>query len=130
MGEATENWKKALHSPGAASLTVLKNFFASIEWWKFVPDQSIFSSGADSGNKLNAAIRSTAGEAVIAYLSSSTTVSLNMNRITAGKSVRAVWIDPKTGNEIVIGDFPNEQTQSFTTPAGWEDAVLTLKAQR
>jgi hypothetical protein len=52
-----------------------------------------------------------------------------MNKITASKSVRAVWINPKTGDEVVIGNFPNEQTQSFTIPTGWEDAVLFLKAQ-
>ncbi len=94
-----------------------------------MPDQSIFSSGAGGGNNLSAGMRSTGGEAVVAYLSSPTTVALNMNKITAGKSVRAVWINPKTGNEVVIGNFPNEQTQSFTTPTGWEDAVLFLKAQ-
>ena len=80
VGEATQDWKKALHFPGAASLTVLKSFFGSIEWWKLVPDQSIFSSGAGGGINLNAGMRSTGGEAVVAYLSSPTTVALNMNR--------------------------------------------------
>ena len=52
---------------------------------EFVPDQSIFSSGAGSGISLNAGMRSTGGEAVVAYLSSPTTVALNMNKITASK---------------------------------------------
>ena len=54
----SQDWKKALKSPGANHLTVSRNFFESVEWWKLVPDQSILTSGASSGNTLNVAMRS------------------------------------------------------------------------
>jgi hypothetical protein len=128
--EATQDWKAALNSPGATHLTVLKNIFASIPWWKFVPDQSVFASGVGSGGTLNAAIRSTERDSILAYLSSPSTVSIRLSVLTAGQTVRASWIDPQTGARTSIGEYRTTETPSFTTPQGWEDALLLLEAQK
>ncbi|MCI0626432.1 MAG: glycoside hydrolase family 140 protein [Acidobacteria bacterium] len=126
--EATQDWKAALNSPGASHLTILRNFFASMEWWKFVPDQSIFASGAGSGDTLNAAMRSTDGDQIIVYLTNPTKVTLNLNKITAGSSVNATWFNPTNGEKESIGSFPTREPKplSFSTPPGWEDALLLL----
>jgi hypothetical protein len=63
----------------------------------------------------------------MAYLSSQTTVSINMNKITAGSEVDASWVDARTGTQAKIGIFPNTGIRSFSTPVGWEDAVLLLE---
>jgi hypothetical protein len=52
-----------------------------------------------------------------------------MGKIAAAK-VDARWIDPKTGNSTATGSFPNTSTQSFSTPEGWEDAILILEPLR
>jgi hypothetical protein len=44
--------------------------------------------------------------------------------------VEASWFDPTTGAKTGIGGFTNRGVQSFSTPAGWEDAVLLLEARR
>jgi len=50
-----------------------------------------------------------------------------MNKITAGNKVNAFWIDPKTGDSVSIGSFSNTAVKSFSTPDGWEDAILILE---
>jgi hypothetical protein len=123
-------WKKALDAPGAFQMGVLKKIFLDRkEWWYLVPDQSIFAGGGNTeGKVLNLAARHKDGKWVMVYLGSKTAFSINMNKITAGNKVNAFWVDPKTGDSLSIGSFPNTQVQSFSTPDGWEDAILILEA--
>ena len=123
-------WKKALDAPGAFQMGVLKKIFLDRkEWWYLVPDQSIFAGGGNTeGKVLNLAARHKDGKWVMVYLGSKTAFSINMNKITAGTKVNAFWVDPKTGDSLSIGSFPNTQVQSFSTPDGWEDAILILEA--
>ena len=121
-------WRQALDAPGARQMGILKKIFTARHWWKLVPDQSIFASGASGEKTLNASARSADGDSVIVYLSSPTTVLLKMSKISASKVVRAKWVNPETGEETIIGDFQNSGTRSFTTPQSQEDAVLLLDA--
>ena len=118
-----------IDSPGSNSLSVYRNIITSCnEWWNWIPDQSIFASGENSGLNLNASARSSSGDWVLVYLSSETSVSIRMDKITAGNTVKASWIDPTNGEKTRIGSFENIGTQSFSTPNGWEDAVLLLES--
>jgi hypothetical protein len=121
-------WRQALDAPGARQMGVLKKVFTERQWWKLVPDQSVFASGASGEKTLNASARSSDGDSVIVYLSSPATVSIRMNKISVGNGVRAKWVNPETGEETVIGDFQNSGTRSFSTPQPQEDAVLLLDA--
>jgi hypothetical protein len=123
-------WKKALDAAGAFQMGVLKKIFlARKEWWYLVPDQSIFASGGQtSGRVLNLAARHKDGKWVMVYLGSKSSFSINMNKINAGNKVNAFWVDPKTGDSVSIGRFPNAGVQSFSTPDGWEDAILILES--
>ncbi|MGH2371381.1 MAG: DUF4038 domain-containing protein, partial [Chloroflexota bacterium] len=38
--EATQDWRAALDSPGATSMTVLRRFFDELTWWTLVPEES------------------------------------------------------------------------------------------
>lgn len=123
-------WKKALDAPGAFQMGILKKIFLTRqEWWYLVPDQSIFASGGQTaGQILNLAARHKDGKWVMVYLGSKTSFSINMDKIGAGIPVNAFWIDPKTGELVSIGSFPKTGVQSFSTPDGWEDAILILEA--
>ena len=107
---------------------VLKGIFTALEWWNLTPDQSVFASREDPDKPSNMAARSRTGNWVMAYLSSPTEVSIRMDKITAGGVVGASWVDPRTGKQTEIGSFPNRGTRSFSTPDGWEDAVLLLES--
>ncbi|MDH4238151.1 MAG: glycoside hydrolase family 140 protein [Phycisphaerae bacterium] len=122
-------WKKALDAPGACQMGVLKKIFlARKEWWYLVPDQSIFASGDKTdGRVLNLAARHKDGKWIMVYLGSKTSFSVNMNKITAASKVNAFWVDPKTGDSVSIDSLSNKAVGSFSTPDGWEDAILILE---
>ena len=122
-------WKAALDAPGAVQMGILEKLFTDIQWWELVPDQSVFADKRSGHENLNMAACSCCGNWAMAYLSSPGTVSINMSKITAGDVVSALWVDPKSGSQIEIGNYPNSGTQSFSAPDGWEDAVLLLKPE-
>jgi hypothetical protein len=136
MWQMDEKWKESLDSPVAFMMPVVKKIFTSRRWWTLVPDQSVFASGVDqrARENLNVAARSADGDCIFIYLSSPATVSIQMDKITAGNQVKATWVNPQTGQETPAGEFPNTRTQTFTTPEGWPaqflDAVLILEAVR
>jgi hypothetical protein len=122
-------WKQALDAPGARQMGLLKQaFLGREEWWHLVPDQSIFAEGGNTeGNVLNLAARHKDGKWITAYLAAPASFSLHLDKLTGAARATASWIDPRTGQSTVIGDFSTSGVQSFTTPAGWEDALLVLE---
>ena len=123
-------WKKALDAPGAVQLSILKKIFLGLkEWWYLVPDQSIFAAGGQTaGQVLNLAARHKDGKWVMVYLADKASFSINMNKISPAGKVNASWIDPKTGESVPASSFSNTGVESFSTPDGWEDALLILEA--
>jgi len=119
-------WKKALDAPGAMQLGILKEIFLGLnEWWYLVPDQSIFAEGGRTeGQILNLAARHKDGKWVMVYLADKASFSIHMNKLAAGNAT-ARWIDPRTGDSVPVA---NADAQSFSTPAGWEDALLILES--
>lgn len=118
-------WQSALDTPGAYQLGILKEFFANIEWWKLVPDQSIF---ADSPGNLRAAALTYSGDCAVIYLDSPATICIDMSKITAGDKVNALWMDPRSGSQMKIENYPNKGTRLFSSPSKWEDAILLLRS--
>jgi len=123
-------WRKALDAPGAVQMGILKKIFlARNQWWYLVPDQSIFASGGQTtGQVLNLAARHKDGKWIMVYLAGKATFSINMNKITAAGKVNAFWVDTRTGESVAAGSFSNTGIESFSTPDGWEDALLILEA--
>jgi hypothetical protein len=109
---------------------IVKKIFTEREWWRHVPDQSVFATGASGEKTQNAAARSTAGDSIIAYLASPTTVSIHLSKITSSETIHAKWVNPENGEELDIGRFANSGEQAFTTPQGWSDAVLLLRSDK
>jgi hypothetical protein len=123
------DWKSALDAPGARQMKILHDIFTARRWWDLVPDQHLIVSQTVEGTTLNTAARSAVGDWIMVYLNSPTTVSINLSAITAGSKVKGKWIDPKTGKTTSIGTFRISETPSFSTPPGWEDALLWLVAK-
>jgi hypothetical protein len=122
-------WKKALDAPGAVQMGVLRKIFlARQQWWRLVPDQGIFAAGGNTGGDvLNLAARHDDGRWVMVYLGAKASFSINMDKFKAGNRAQASWIDPRTGDSAPAGTFPASGVQAFSTPEGWEDALLVLE---
>jgi Putative collagen-binding domain of a collagenase/Protein of unknown function (DUF4038) len=123
-------WKEALDAPGAVQMGILRKVFeARDEWWHLVPDQSVLVSGGNTdGTLLNLAARHKDGKWLMVYLADKVSFTIDRSKVTAGSQSSASWIDPRTGKSISIGEVPNRGTQQFTTPEGWEDALLVLES--
>ncbi len=122
-------WRQALDAPGATQLGILKRvFMARREWWRLVPDQSILASGGTTnGQVLNLAARHADGQWLMVYLGGRAPFSVNLNKLTAAKLAEASWIDPRTAQSVKMGRFSAAGQKSFSTPAGWEDALLMVE---
>ena len=127
--ESTQLWQEALQSKGATTLRHSKKFLTDIGWWKFMPEGSLFAEGEGSGRTRNVAMRSSDNDAIAVYLAASSTVKLRLDKITGTGKLTAKWTNPATGEERDAG-APERRVESFTTPVGWEDALLYVAAQR
>ena len=121
-------WREALDAPGAAQLGLLKRIFLERdEWWYLVPDQALFASGGETqGQVLNLAARHRDGRWAMVYCANEASFAVNMSKI-AGDATKASWIDPRTAASVEIGRLATTGVESFSTPSGWEDALLVLE---
>jgi hypothetical protein len=124
-------WKEALDAPGASQLGILKRAFTERkEWWRLVPDQALFASGGNtSGQLLNLAARHEEGQWALVYLATKASFSLNLDKVNAGANLNVFWIDPRTGQSLANDPSARQAVQSFSTPEGWEDALLVVEAK-
>jgi hypothetical protein len=115
------------NSTGAIHMKKYRDIMGVRKWWKLVPDQTIFRSGAGFAFTLNVAARSSDGDELAAYFSGPSTASLDLAKVTAATAVRATWVDPRSGATLAAGDFATTAPVAFSTPAGWEDALLFVE---
>jgi hypothetical protein len=122
-------WREALDAPGAAQLGLLKRIFEERqEWWHLVPDQSLLASGGQiEGRVLNLAARHKDGRWAMVYCGAAASFSVDLSKLAGGEA-EAFWIDPKNAEPLPIGRVANRGEQAFTTPKGWEDALLVVEA--
>jgi len=121
-------WREALDAPGAVEMGILKKILtARKEWWLLVPDQSVFASGGRiEGDVLHLAARHQDGKWAVLYLADKASFSVNMSKLAAAK-VSMAWVNPKSGDTVALGSAANSGVRTFSTPAGWEDALLVLE---
>jgi len=123
-------WPSWIGSEGARHMGVCWQILTGLpEWWNLVPDQSILAAGESSGMTLNAAARSSGGRWALVYLSSSTTVSIALERLGGEGPAAASFVDPTTGAGTKVGSVPGTGVMSLSTPSGWEDALLLFERQ-
>ena len=120
-----QTWRSWYDTPGAKQIKVMGDLFRSIDWWRLVADQSVFSDWI----KGNVAARSSGGDWILAYLTGNAAVSIKLSSITASDSAAASWVDPQTGARTAIGIFPSSRTKEFSPPSGWQDAILLIEKE-
>ncbi len=123
-------WRQALDAPGARQMGVLREIFeARPEWWRLIPDQSLFAAGGQTkGRVLHLAAHHAEGLWAVFYLADPAEFSINLASLR-GPHVSAAWVNPATGASMAIGAYADTGVQSFTTPTGWEDSLLILESQ-
>ena len=98
------------------------------EWWKYVPDQGIITSGVNTGSFIKNAVYSTDNDEILVYFATNSSATIKLNRINSS-SITESWFNPADGTTIELGHtYNSSQEPLFTPPIGWEDAMLVLKA--
>jgi Protein of unknown function (DUF4038)/Putative collagen-binding domain of a collagenase len=141
-----DGWQNNIDTPGAAQLTLWKNFFTSIPWQDLVPDQehSVVTAGLGTYGDIKqtqvsksdyaTASKTPDGGFVVLYMPTARTITVNMASLKANASAK--WFDPTNGayTSITGQPFPNQGTRQFTPPgnnhAGDSDWVLLLDASK
>jgi hypothetical protein len=125
-------WLQALDADGAVQMGLLKQVFLERdEWWSLVPDPAVLVEGGKTqGTVLNLAARHAAGKWLLAYLGAAATFAVDMTKIVGADRAAAFWIDPRDGRSTPIGDHSTGDVARFTTPEGWEDALLLVAATK
>ncbi|WP_340113401.1 apiosidase-like domain-containing protein [Maribellus mangrovi] len=121
-----QDWKEAIYSDGAKSMSVYHQIFQSLNWWDFSPDQSIIAEGTGTGDSLNVAMNSVKTNQILVYLSEPSEVSLDLNKLSGSTKLPGEWINPKTGERKSAGKFSKNKDVKVKTPLGWEDALLLI----
>jgi hypothetical protein len=73
-------------------------------------------------------MRSIDNNIIIVYFSTAATISINMSVLSSTGARVATWVDPKTGEPDAAPMIENRDIQDFSTPEGWEDALLVITA--
>lgn len=130
-----DGWQEGLASPGARSMTHLRNLFATLPWWALEPDTgaSLFTGGRGTyGNEDYATLaRDASGTSAVIHLPSSRELEFDLS--TMQGPVRARWYDPAHGifSDAAPGRFPQESGQRVAAPgrngAGDQDWILVLE---
>jgi hypothetical protein len=123
-------WKKALDAPGASQMSIVKHVITDrFEWWKLHPDPSIIVEGRSLvGDMLTLAARHPRWKWLMAYRAGPGECAVRLDRMPAGRGRRAFCIDPRTGVANDVALSAGGASTSFSTPPGWEDALLVIES--
>jgi hypothetical protein len=94
---ARTDWRIALNHPGSWQMKYLKEFFESIEWQKFTPDQSVILNENNENEKYQMAMTSGDNTMIIAYTPYGEEINLNLSSVK-NKMWEAYWFNPRDGN--------------------------------
>ena len=120
-------WQDAMNSLGAQQMKHLKNLMLSRSFFDRVPDQTLVAG--PNGNKYERVIATRGDNYMMAYTYTGKDFSLNMGKIK-GDKVKAIWFDPRTGKETILGEIENKGVQKFNPPGepkNGNDWVLVLE---
>jgi hypothetical protein len=122
-------WQDALDAKGAWHMKILKDLFASLEWWKLEPDQQMIKPRFKDGH---AAARSVDGDFAVIYFAHRSTLAADLSRLSGDLSgdgsVNGLWMDPQTGKRTRKTSFAKGICE-ITSPAQMDDAILLLGKQ-
>jgi Putative collagen-binding domain of a collagenase len=60
-------------------------------------------------------------------LGGKTELSIKLDKFVTEGQLKGFWIDPRDGKQKPIGSVMAAGAVTFSTPEGWEDALLVLE---
>jgi hypothetical protein len=124
IGEV-DPWEAGLETPGVESMTHLKQFFASLPWWRLRPAPALVvdQPGKDDPRRFVAAAMSDDGDVAVVYVPKGESVTLNAEAL--GSLSVGCWFNPRTGTWSDTCVLPSEDVALETPDDG--DWVLSIR---
>ncbi len=117
---ASTTWQAELDSPGAHSMTILRDLFAAQEWWRLRPDiDGSFMVSGRGGWLRKSAIAAMAddGSFGMVYIPNRRRVTLDLD-LLEGTPIVAEWMDPSTGDTTAADGSPIDASRQTFHPPG------------
>jgi len=119
-------WKKAILWHSAGQMTIMHDFFGSIEWWNLVPRHELILNQASNDTLKIIASGSTDNGLLLAYLPDNPEIQLDLSGFKGVYSGK--WFNPVTALTIPLHLKVIPETNAcFKRPEKWEDALLVLR---
>lgn len=126
MPQRYVHWHDGANLAGGAQMTFLKDFYTSLEWWKFEPrfDNAAWSAFAEPNRSL---LSSDGNQSYVVYFFGAGK-STGILRGMAAVPYEAHWFDPRTGTRIEVGGLmPTGGQCSLPERPSDDDWVLLVK---
>ncbi len=118
----TAYWTEAIDHPGGAQVQYLRRLIEARPYFERVPAQDILPDARAGASHLQA----TRGQSYLfVYSADGAPFDLKLGAIS-GTKINAFWYDPRTGTQLPIGTFVNQNTRQFTPPTNGHDADWVL----
>ena len=119
-------WRKAILWPSAAQMSIMHDFFQSVEWWNLVPSHELVLNQASDDTLKMVASKSVHDDLLLAYLPDNKAVVLDLSGFKG--PAKSAWFNPVSG-EIIRTElsFTPLNRMTFSKPGHWEDALLIIK---
>lgn len=118
---AFDHWRQAMAWPSSSTMTVMRDFFGSIDWWTLEPAHGLIRQEGTPDNQHRAVFAANADRRLaVAYAPAGGRFQLDLSAFP--QSLRAEWVDPVTGKRTAarMGEW-------FQPPAGTDDVALVLQ---
>ncbi|NND08507.1 MAG: DUF4038 domain-containing protein [Saprospiraceae bacterium] len=124
-------WREMLDLEGARSMTHLKSFCLTHDWYRWIPDQSLIEADTGKGQFEQVAVTSTKKDFALYYLPENRLCKINVGKLVGTQdSLSIQWFDPSTGK---YGDQTLMSSTQLGTgvspPAYYKDALLVISAK-
>lgn len=109
-------WREALFLPGTKSVAPLADFFASIDFWRLQPAQSILlqQPGLTSPRRHISAAATASHDMMVVYVPEDRRLELPLSALPPSVSIS--WINVRTGDRSTAVGLVGSKTCQFPTP--------------
>lgn len=131
INRPTRSWKESLNLPGAMQMQYGRWLIESRPFLTRIPDMSLIipdknaSLVPGAGTRRFVATRDEEGTYAFVYFPIGRAATIDLSKIS-GKTLKAYWYDPRTGNVLTIEEFENDGKRRFTPPTVGEDLDWVL----
>jgi hypothetical protein len=121
-----QSWRKALDFTGAKQVAHLADLFASISWWRLMPEPKLLLAqpGGNDCERFVAAAQSGDGDLVVIYVPRDRSVEL----VRPLGDHRTIWFNPRDGSRGAA-ESAGENRCRFTTPGPGDWVLVAMRAQ-